>query len=141
MSVARGDPLIHRPSSRAGPEAAGHSEDPGKEWAHKTHLDSLAQPPLCYVAKLGPRVGSSQLEVTQLADRKIPKSLPPACLPLLSGPMEGPKCSNLQGLAWGRPGRAGLAMRLHGRGAQHFFPALEGGAAPGTVPTFLPASP
>lgn len=26
-------------------------------------------------------------------------------------------------------------------GAQHFSLALEGGAAPGTVPTFLPASP
>lgn len=32
----------------------------GKEWAHKTHLDSLAYPPSCYVAKLGPRVGSSR---------------------------------------------------------------------------------
>lgn len=70
----------------------------GKEWAHKTHLDSLAYPPSCYVAKLGPRVGSSQLMVTQLADCKIPTSLPPACLFFLV-PWRDPNAQTCR--AWG----------------------------------------
>lgn len=97
-SAGWGDPPIHQPSCRAGPEPAGRSEDPGKEWAHKTHLDSLAYPPSCYVAKLGPRVGSSQLMVTQLADCKIPTSLPPACLFFLV-PWRDPNAQTCR--AWG----------------------------------------
>lgn len=79
-------------------EAAGGSEDPGKELAQESHLNSLVYPLHVMRGHWGPEWAATSpgSHNWQIARFQNLSSLP-AFLPLLPGPVEGPEFSGLQG--------------------------------------------